>query len=225
MTINVRLPPKPPPVSPSDSIREFLSHIPSYVFLLIGMVIVAAIVGSAAGQLMKKKRRARLFIEVEKAEKERERRHTMEIHDDDPLGLPRSRPATGPGGHEGAHTAAADHPSDLMTHPANMQSQPDVSWQDQVHSRPEHSRPDFGGVKVIERPAEEEVVYVTEVGAPVPIWATTGKKKEPAVAPRQSPTIHHQPPQNRSRPEPQAQPSSEEDLQRILKKIEEVKKH
>ena len=88
LTVNVRLPPRPPPTSSSFSIATFFSHIPVYVYYLITVTILAAMAGAMAALVMKKKRRAQLYIEVEKAEKERERRHTVEIHEDDPLGLP-----------------------------------------------------------------------------------------------------------------------------------------
>jgi len=41
----------------------------------------------------------------------------------------------------------------------------------------DETRVDFGDVKVIERRTDEEVVYETEIGAPVPIWAA----KKPAA--------------------------------------------
>jgi hypothetical protein len=238
MTVNVRLPPKPPPTSTVQDISVFFSRIPVYVYYLIGIIVVAAIAGAAVGQVMKGKRRARLYIEVEKAEQERERRHTMEIHDDDPLGLPRIQHSPGQADHgifQGSAAIVHSAPPDARAGTPSYGSSPSVVWEDGTASSREPTTPYFGGTKVIQRPVEEEVVYVAEVGAPVPIWASSAKKYEPPAMHARPPATHPRSKEPQSRPaSPEKaplhyrslspeEPSAEQDIERILKKIEEVR--
>lgn len=163
----------------------------------------------------------------------------MEIHDDDPLGLPMIRHSPGQADHgiyQMSVPAVRSAPPDAYAGAPSYGSSPPVVWEDGTAPSGEPTTPYLGGTKVIQRPVEEEVVYVTEVGAPVPIWASSAKKKEP-FAPNARPLATHPrskerqsrpaspekaPPHHRSlSPE---EPSAGQDIERILKKIEEVRR-
>jgi PKD repeat protein len=249
-SVNVRLPPKPPQKTPANIIAEFFAGIPAFAYYLLGIAIIAAMAGGVAGHFARKKRRAQLYIDVEKAEAERERRHTMEIHEDDPLGLPRSRPS--------ADSMTAYHVGSTTSDSAYGKGGSQGPSAGLVDWTPEHPVVDDAPAVETIPVQPEEVVYETEVNAPVPIWAQGAKQKpapaakRPATESHASSTIHHPPRQNRpaqshaqserqpaAAGQPQAasasshsQPSTalkapqgdDEAIQNILKRIEQVKK-
>ena len=220
ITVTVRLPPKPPPATPTDSLRAFISSIPVFVYYLMAIALVAAMAGGVAGHVARKKRRARLYIDVEKAEAERERRHTMEIHDDDPLGLPRSRTVP-------ASSAAPNYSPAASAGTENSGQGPSSGAPALIDWTPDHPVMDDAPAAETFAVQPEEIVYETEVNAPVPIWAQ-GARQKPAPVPRQ-PAAARQPQAAQTgsrRAEPDntgGTPADDPGIQDILKAIEHVK--
>jgi len=209
-SLNVSLPPKryvPPPPSVADYIRS----IPVYLYYILAVVFAAAIAGLGARKALKYSRRKRLYLEVERAEEERERRHTREVDEDVAAGYFGGRTPTvpfhgGAGMFRGAPGQGAFRgPGDTRTdgEPAGDGSSgrsgshavppvPEPGYPAPPHQsatpegtpelQEEQTAPSFEGVKVIHA-RQEEVVYVSKMGDSKPIWARAKDKPSAPAGP------------------------------------------
>ena len=201
--LTVRAPPRKP-VPPQPTIGDYIASIPVFVYYAIFVLIVVGLAGAGLWQVKKAQRRQRLYMAVEKAEAEREARHTREIDEETSAdffgggmhtlspggfrgGPPAARPvhADGPGGFRGlapgafgAPQASAGHAQPVYHAPGGPADGsgdiPEVPAQLAQDEGP--AGPDFHGEKLV-APSEQEVVYEAEIGSSKPIWAQSSKDK------------------------------------------------
>jgi PKD repeat protein len=208
IVLTVRAPPKKY-VPPAPTIAELIAGLPVLFWYAVFVVIVACAAGAGLRQIMKAQRRRKLYEAVEKAEAEREARHTREIDEEDSAGFYGGGTAgshgASPGGFRGMHPgrpAHHDHPGGFRGVSPGALGAPHPH--DRHPSAPYHARSspahgtghvpeapaqivdpgapaeaDFGGSKVVERTADEEVVYEAEIGSSKPIWAQSSKDPGP----------------------------------------------
>jgi hypothetical protein len=81
LSLNVTSPPKKH-VPPPPTISDYIAAIPTYVYYAAFAVVSAAFAGAAVRAVMKSRRRRKLYLEVERAEQARERRHTMHFDEE-----------------------------------------------------------------------------------------------------------------------------------------------
>jgi len=206
MSLNVSAPPKKY-VPPAPTIADYIADIPVYFYYMIFAVVAAALAGAGLRQAFRSQRRKKLYLEVEKAEAERERRHMREIDEETSSayygGGVHSLSPAGPGGFRGSLSAGQHQlddgprsfrgvaPGSFDGQPAHQAPAASSSDQAIAHGEgpeaPLHSThaeepaapagPDFGGAAVV-APAEQDVVYEAEIGSSKPIWAQSSKDKE-----------------------------------------------
>lgn len=152
-----------------------LSSIPTqywYGFLGIMLILIAAFV---VAKEIKRRRRMKLYAEVEKAEREREERHVVEIWEDDIADLKDFRAGGLPGYGDAISERAYDAEKDI-TPQEYVEESYDVSTSyDDVRAEKIYA-PEM--IVTVEPPKEVEVKYGEVVGAEKPIWALHDKKEK-----------------------------------------------
>jgi hypothetical protein len=191
MVLSVSHPPKKH-VPPPPTIADYIAGIPVLFWYAVFATAVAAAAGAGLRQVFRARRRRELYLAVEKAESEREARHTREIDEDISADF-RGGGNTGlssvsPGGFRGVSSGAfgATHrPGATSPEPCHARSPPEPSL-GHIPEAPAHpadpgepAEADFGGAKVVERAGQEDVVYEAEIGSQKPIWAQSSGKGAP----------------------------------------------
>ncbi|MGQ9583162.1 MAG: PKD domain-containing protein [Thermoplasmatota archaeon] len=183
LQLNVTLPPTSPPPA-TLSLGDALSSVPTAVYYIIGAALILAVVGVFARRALRKRRRMRLYKEVERAEEERERRHTMELDELEASGL-RREASYDPFGPPAPASQPTAYTYDIAPGGAV------VRWEETPgpagEPSPEASyAPDFGGVKLWgwrEGQGNRQSPGAGVPGAPAPGGAA-GANRAPAATQR-----------------------------------------
>ncbi|MBM4248610.1 MAG: PKD domain-containing protein [Euryarchaeota archaeon] len=196
--LNVSAPPRKQ-VSPPPTIGDLMASIPPLFYYLVFALVVAAVAGAGLRRVARARRRRRLYREVERAEAEREARHTREIDEEVSAdyyggdralssggfrgGLP-AGPAGGPGAGGGFRSVPpgafagepAGRPSPSFRPPPDAPAEragiPEAPATTAAPDGP--AGPDFGDARLVER-SEPELVLEAEIGSSKPIWAQSSK--------------------------------------------------
>ncbi|MEM4728722.1 MAG: PKD domain-containing protein [Thermoplasmata archaeon] len=145
LELTITAPPARSPGTGGPDILGFLSGLPPALYYLIAGLVALVIAGILVRRVLKERRRRRLYKEVERAEEERERRHTMELDELEATSLRREL-AADPFGAPAGPPGSVAYTYDIAPGGAV------VRWEESApppRPEPEYStEPDFRGVKL-----------------------------------------------------------------------------